>query len=97
MSRKFFEDMNSELFLREAFDVACQEKMIQAARLRRNVYLALFIVGFFCILTAALMGMHMLSVLSLFLATLSLVIMSKYDTQVYFLTLIAKKKRAEEA
>ena len=97
MSRKIVEDMNNELFLREAFDPSCQLKMIRAARLRRNVYLTLFIVGFICILTAALTGMHVLSVLSLFLATLSLVVMSKYDTQIYFLTMIAKKAPSKES
>lgn len=97
MNRKFIEDLNCERFLTEAFDEQCQDRLISAARLRRNVYLVLFLVGFCCILTAGIMGMLILSVLSLFLSTLSLIIMTKYDTQLYFLKLIIKKTHLDEA
>jgi len=80
------EDLNSERFLEEAFDPATNEKWIGAVRLRRNVYLWFFLTGIACIfITAFPLQMHM-SVLSLFLATLSLVVMTKYDTQLHFLT-----------
>ncbi len=97
MNLKEFGDLNNERFLREAFDAKCQRKLTRAARLRRNVYLALFFIGFFCIFIAGLSGWVLLSVLSLFLTTLSLVVVAKYDTQVFFLKIIAEKGENSEA
>ena len=54
----------------------------------RMALLLIFIAGF--------SGWAVLSVLSLFLATLSLVVVTKYDTQVFFLKIIAKKVIPEE-
>lgn len=80
------EDLNNERFLDEAFHPDTNEGWIRAARLRRNVYLWFFLTGIACIfITAFTHQMHM-SILSLFLATLSLVVMTKYDTQLFFLT-----------
>ncbi len=87
-------DLNNERFLHEAFDATCRKKFIHAARFRRNVYLALFAVGFICIFVAGLAGLTTLSILSLFLATLSLVVMTKYDTQLFFLLIIKQKDEA---
>lgn len=85
-------ELNTERFLHEAFDATCRKRLIRAARLRRNVYLALFLAGFACIFIAGLSGLPLLCILSLFLATLSLVVMTKYDTQLLFLKIIGKKE-----
>jgi len=85
-------DLNNERFLHEAFDAKLRKKLIHAARLRRNVYLALFFIGFFCVFIAGFSGWALLSCLSLFLAMLSLIVMVKYDTQMFFLKIIEKKE-----
>ena len=95
MDWKEIGNLNSKRFLREAFDTKARKKLIRAVRLRRNVYLVLFFIGFFCIFVAGFSGWVLLSVLSLFLATLSLVVVAKYDTQVFFLKVI-EEKGAEE-
>lgn len=87
-------ELNTDRFLREAFDDECNRRLILAARFRRNVYLVLFLVGFVCIFIAGLSGLLLLSILSLFLSTLSLVVMTKYDTQVFFLKIIKDKKKS---
>ncbi len=83
--------MNSEHFLRKAFDPQIRKKLIRAAYFRRNVYLVLFFIGILCIFVAGFSGWVLLSVLSLFLAMLSLVIVAKYDTQVDFLNIIEEE------
>ncbi len=95
MNLKEFGELNTDRFLREAFDATCRKKLIWGARLRRNAYLILFLTGFFCIFAAGLAGQTILSILSLFLATLSLVVMTKYNTQLFFLMLLAKKENTE--
>ena len=98
MKWPILEDMNSERFLKEAFDPVTNGKLIRAARLRRNIYLWLFLTGVACIfITAFTLQLHM-SILSLFLATLSLVVMTKYDTQFHFLSEIKHRNEllAEE-
>jgi len=95
MNLKELGDLNNDRFLREAFDSNFQKKLLDAARFRRNTYLGLFIVGIACIFVAGLSGMTALSILSLFLATLSLVVMTKYDTQAFFLELILKRESPE--
>ena len=99
MNLKDIGNLNSARFLKEAFDEVHQQKLINSAMLRRNVYLVLFIIGIICIFIAGFAGMVLLSVLSLFLATLSLVVMTKYDTQIFFLKIIQKRdqdSRSEE-
>jgi uncharacterized membrane protein YjjP (DUF1212 family) len=87
--------LNNQYFLDKAFDPEFREKLVRAARLRRNVYLVLFFTGIFCIFIAGIAGWATLSCLSLFLATLSLVVVTKYDTQVFFLKIIAEKEKPE--
>ena len=88
--------LNNEHYLHQAFDPQLRKKLVRAARFRRNVYLMLFFVGILCIFVAGFSGWAVLSVLSLFLATLSLVVVTKYDTQVFFLKIIAQKENSEE-
>jgi len=95
MSLKELGGFNSDRFLREAFDAETRKKLIRATRLRRNTYLSLFLIGFFCIFIAGFAGLLLLSILSLFLGTLSLVVMSKYDTQLFFLKILEKKDATE--
>lgn len=90
-------ELNTERFLSEAFDASFRKVLIRAARFRRNVYLVLFLIGFACIFIAGLSGRLLLSILSMGLATLSLVVMTKYDTQIFFLKIIAEKEDAAAA
>ncbi len=80
--------LNSERFLDEAFDAEFNDARQAEARLRRNIYLWLFLTGIACIFITAITGQMILSILSLFLATLSLVVMTKYDTQLFFLRVL---------
>ncbi len=82
------EDMNNERFLEEAFNEETNAQWERAALLRRNVYLMLFLTGIACIFITAFTRQLLMSVLSLFLATLSLVVMTKYDTQLFFLRML---------
>ena len=87
------EDMNNERFLKDAFDPETNRRLIRAVRSRRNVYLWLFLTGIACIfITAFTLQMHM-SILALFLAILSLVVMTKYDTQLHFLIEIRNRNK----
>lgn len=88
--------LNNEHYMRQAFDPLLRKKLVRAARFRRNIYLVLFFVGIICIFIAGFSGWAVLSVLSLFLATLSLVVVTKYDTQVFFLKIIATKENPED-
>lgn len=88
------EDLNNERFLEEAFNPETNDQWIRAVRLRRNVYLWFFLTGIACIFITAFTLQLLMSILSLFLATLSLAVMTKYDTQLYFLTKL--KLRAPE-
>lgn len=92
MRLKEFGNLNNERFLRDAFDAKCREKLIRWARMRRNTYVVFFAIGIVCIFVSGFLGMTTLSILSLFLATLSLVVVSKYDTQLFFLKIISKKE-----
>ncbi len=96
MNLKELGELNTERFLHDAFDTECRKTLVRAARLRRNTYLALFLVGFVCIFIAGFSGLLTLSILSLFLATLSLVVMTKYDTQLFFLKIIEEKEELPE-
>jgi len=81
-------ELNNTRFLEEAFDERHNRRLAKAARFRRNIYLALFFAGFACILATAFTDRMELSILALFLATLSLVVVTKYDTQLFFLRII---------
>ena len=93
MKRLKIEGMNSERFLTEAFDPELHNRRERGVHLRRNIYLGLFWVGMAGTGITALSDRILLSVLSLFLAVISLVVMTKYDTQLFFLRII---KRREE-
>lgn len=82
------EDLNNARFLEEAFNKETNARWERAALLRRNVYLWLFLTGIACIFITAFTRQLLMSVLSLFLATLSLVVMTKYDTQLFFLRML---------
>jgi len=82
------EDLNNDRFLEEAFDKDDNARWERAALLRRNIYLWLFLTGIACIFITALTRQLLMSFLSLFLALLSLVVMTKYDTQLNFLRLL---------
>ena len=82
------EETNSARFLNEAFDPVHHARWERGVRLRRNIYLWFFLTGIACIFITALTRQYLLCTLSLFLATLSLVIMTKYDTQLYFLNIL---------
>lgn len=89
-----FEEMNSDRFLEAAFDPERNGALIRHAKTRRDVYLILFLVGVVCVFVTALAERASLCVPSLFLGTLSLVVMTKYDTRLYFLRVL--RKRGEE-
>jgi hypothetical protein len=82
------EDLNNDRFLEEAFNKDTNAKWERAALLRRNIYLSLFLTGIACIFITAFTRQLLMSFLSLFLATLSLVVMTKYDTQLSFLRML---------
>lgn len=82
------EEMNSERFLNEVFEEDHRIQWQKNARIRRNVYMWLFIVGMVCMLYTAFIHWMTLCILSLFLAVVSLVVMSKYNTQLYFLNIL---------
>jgi Ca2+/Na+ antiporter len=82
------EEMNSERFLHEAFDKGMRVQWQKIILIRRNVYLWLFIIAMLCVLYTAIVNRMTLCILSLFLATISLVVMTKYDTQLRFLKIL---------
>ena len=88
MKLPHLEEMNSERFLHEVFEEEQRLHWKKSARMRRNIYLWLFIVGMVCMLYTAIIHWMALCILSLFLAVVSLVVMSKYDTQLYFLNIL---------
>jgi hypothetical protein len=90
------EEMNSERFLNEAFDKNHHNKWESDARARRNVYLWLFITGFVCIFFTAFTDQMTLCILSLFLSTISLVVMTKYDTQLFFLKILKLREEQKD-
>jgi len=85
------EDLNNARFLEEAFNEDANVKWERAALLRRNIYLWLFLTGIACIFITALTRQLLMSFLSLFLALLSLVVMTKYDTQLTFLRILKSR------
>ncbi len=90
------QDLNNERFLDEAFNPETNAVWIRAVRLRRNVYLWLFLTGIGCLFITAFTHQIHMSILSLFLATLSLVVMTKYDTQLRFLTKLKLREVKEQ-
>lgn len=91
------EEPNNDRFLNEAFDPECNQKLARKARTRRNIYLWLFLTAIACIFITALTAQKTLCILSLFLATISLVVMTKYDTQLFFLEILRLRKDNDTA
>lgn len=89
---KILGDMNNERFLKEAFDPERNRQHTKAACLRRNIYCGLFLAGIICIFITAFINQILLATLSLGLALLSLVVMTKYDTQISFLRSIRRQQ-----
>lgn len=90
------EKIDSERFMHEAFDEtkrACWKKGII---IRRNIYLSLFILGMLCMLFTALIERTTLCILSLALAIISLVVMTKYDTQLHFLKILQVRETLKD-
>ncbi|WP_372794136.1 hypothetical protein [Pontiella sp.] len=87
------EEMNSERFMQEAFDHEMRARWTKSAVLRRNIYLGLFAAGMVCTLYTAFIHWSTLCVLSLFLSTITLVITTKYDTQIHFLKILESRDR----
>jgi hypothetical protein len=90
------EDLNNDRFLKEAFGKETNAKLERAVLLRRNVYLWFFLTGIACIFITAFTRQLLMSVLSLFLATLSLVVMTKYDTQLHFLRMLKTRNSGSD-
>ncbi len=90
------EEFNSERFMHEAFDHDMRLRWKKSAVIRRNIYLGLFAIGMACTLYTALIHWTTLCILSLFLATVSLVVMSKYDTQIHFLKILQVREELKK-
>jgi hypothetical protein len=84
------EDLNNERFLGEVLEEPLRQQWAAGSRIRRNVYMALFIIGLICMVYTALVHRMTLCILSLFLATVSLVVMTKYNTQLQFLKVLTR-------
>ena len=54
MDLKNLGELNTERFLRKAFDTTCRESLLRAARLLRNTCPTLFLAGFLCIFIAGI-------------------------------------------
>lgn len=95
MNIKDIGELNTERFLNDAFEPTYNPALLKAALLRRNIYLAFFITGTACIFITAFTSQILLCILSLGFSTLSLVVMTKYDTQVFFLRIIQLRTKEE--
>lgn len=87
-----FEKIDSERLVHAAFDETMRTRMTRYALVRRNVYLWLFGIGMACTLYTAFTSCTTICVLSLFLAIISLVVMTKYDTQLHFLKVVQTRE-----
>ncbi|QBG48357.1 hypothetical protein EGM51_13500 [Verrucomicrobia bacterium S94] len=87
---------DNERFIHEAFDGQMRARWKKGITIRRNVYLGLFIVGMFCMLFTAFTARTTLCILSLALAIISLVVMTKYDTQLHFLKILQMRETQKD-
>ena len=87
---------HTEKVIGETYDPVRTQALIHGTRTRRNVYLSLFMIGFICIIITALMNRMTLCILSLFLSTISLVVMTKYDTYHFFLTILKETRERKD-
>jgi hypothetical protein len=88
--------LNNKHYLHQAFDPHRRRKLTRTARLRRGIYLTISFIGIGCVFVSGLLDKPTLSCLSLVLSTLSLVVVTKYDTQVFFLEIIDRKEEEEK-
>ena len=72
------------------------EGLIRSTLIQRNIFLCFFIICFLSILACALLGLSTLTVVALFLTTISLVITTKYNTHLLFLRIIQRQNRKKE-
>jgi uncharacterized membrane protein YjjP (DUF1212 family) len=86
------ENLDSDRNIDDAMHSDNIEKLIRGARLRRNIYLCLFFISFLSILLCALISLPTFAIVALFLTTLSLVIITKYDIHLLFLRIIHKQQ-----
>lgn len=89
--------LNTPCYFEEAFDAENNAKMLKDAALRRNVYRVLFLIGSCCIFITALSNRKGLCILALLLATASLIVIRKYETQLCFLRILKERKKQGEA
>ena len=92
MNIKDFGNMDSDQFIDDALHSGHIEQLIRGARIRRNIYLLMFIISFFSIVVCAVISLPTFAVVALFLTTLSLVIITKYDIHLLFLRIIHKQQ-----
>ena len=88
--------LNNKHYLHQAFDPHHREKLVRTARLRRTIYLVICFIGVACVFTAGALKMPTLCCLSLLLSTLSIVVVTKYDTQLFFLKVIETNEQSRE-
>ncbi|HEY5653681.1 MAG TPA: hypothetical protein VIR63_04855 [Pontiella sp.] len=81
---------------REAFQEEHNHRWKKGTRRRRNAWIGLFAAGFISIIGTALTNHLILSMLALFFTALSLVIMTKYDTQLFFLKILTPTDRKQD-
>jgi hypothetical protein len=88
--------LNNKHYLHKAFDPHHRVRLVRTARRRRSIYLVICFIGVACVAVSGVLEQPTLTCLSLLLSTLSIVVVTKYDTQVFFLTLIDKEKQSRE-
>ncbi|MDZ8118101.1 hypothetical protein [Pontiella agarivorans] len=91
------EKFDSERFMHEAFDKTMRARWKKRISIRRNVYLCLFLIGMLCMLYTALIARTTLCILSLALAIISLVVMTKYETQLHFLKILQTREKQKNS
>jgi hypothetical protein len=90
------ENINSERFLQNAFDPRYNEQLKRSTRIRRNIYLSLFLTGIACIIITIISGQILQMILSIALVTITLLISSMYDTRLFFLRNLTLRQDDED-
>ena len=88
--------LNNKHYLHRAFDPHHRKRMVRTARRRRGVYLVICFIGVGCVVASGALRLPTLCCLSLLLSTLSIVVVTKYDTQLFFLTVIEEREQVRE-
>jgi len=97
MSFPRFEHLNSEQYMNKAFDPEFHDQLEKSARIQRNLFLGLFATGCTGIVMAALTHQFSLSILAASLSVISLVVTTKYKTQLLFLRTINRQQPSATA